>query len=966
MSLVTRIDLVSSIFRRYSNSARLGDLLVQAGVLSPPQLQEAVKHSRSKKLQIGQVLVMSGHLTPKDLQVALEAQSMLRDKTIDINVAVQCIKVARKIGASFADVLEDYDASAAKRARTGKLGELLVDAGIISQDQLSQAMEQGLNTGMPLGRMLVLNEAIQGEFLEKALDIQVRLRDEMLTREEAIQNLKDLAGVQSEEAPEPVEKPEKKKQIVRLGELLVMAGILSENDVMDALEWGLANQQPIGTVLVSQQLISQELLDAALFFQTCVKSEELDPLKACECLSEVFSTGVTPEEAIKEVTASDSIEAPEKPPIDYRTLVTMARVVSDEEIDKAFNITAHDAALIGKVLVLTGFMDVPTLQSTLRCYQMVSKGWLSPDDAIAALDYCLHQSNNSTPSFEQALRDLKWSPEGGLKMRGEKNLMRQTRENMAAMAGGKLAEKQSDQNEIESDSPAAVDKEALKTLLEEKAKQEAREKELAREAALKAEEEAKQKAEQEAKLKEEQAAKEASLPAEVISTEEEESKPVVALDTLLGPLREDSVEEKAPPSTENPLEQKEEAAKEKPRSLLESLGVKPVTKEPVVEEEIEEEAALLERNEEAPQEVEVATPPEPEETPPAEEEEKRPSLLAQLTGSDSVVAHTEETVGKIDSETETDTETDAAPPPREEESGGLGALLQGLGGNSDNESEQKPPKKMGGLLGGLIQKTSDEEEPEPEPVTKTEEKQEELVAEAVSAEALKGLSAEELLAQIEQGSIQHDSARGKKRKGRFAETIMPEAAKARQLASLIAKEPSMSASFDTATEDDDALGEAFERLAERHFEQGNYKEAQVIYERILVHKLNDLGPESDELIEDYNNLAMTLCIQKFFDRAEPFMKKAVSLYEKKEPKDPLAFADYLHSLGTIHYRMDKLEDAEEEFSRVLEIRKAMLDKDHEDIGRTLTDYARVVKKLGQAENAEAIYKKAKEILRRNS
>ena len=83
-------------------------------------------------------------------------------------------------------------------------------------------------------------------------------------------------------------------------------------------------------------------------------------------------------------------------------------------------------------------------------------------------------------------------------------------------------------------------------------------------------------------------------------------------------------------------------------------------------------------------------------------------------------------------------------------------------------------------------------------------------------------------------------------------------------------------------------------------------------------------------------------------------------------EDPLAFADYLHSLGTIHYRMDKLEDAEEEFSRVLEIRKAMLDKDHEDIGRTLTDYARVVKKLGQAENAEAIYKKAKEILRRNS
>ena len=286
---------------------------------------------------------------------------------------------------------------------------------------------------------------------------------------------------------------------------------------------------------------------------------------------------------------------------------------------------------------------------------------------------------------------------------------------------------------------------------------------------------------------------------------------------------------------------------------------------------------------------------------------------------------------------------------------------------------------MGGLLGNLIQKGPDTEEsapeptPEPEPVpvsVSVPAPEPESAPEPVKAEAetdpLKGLSAEELLAQIEQGSQQHDSAKGIKRKGRHADTIMPEAAKARQLAALIAKEPSAANKFAGLMLVPDALGEAFERLAERHFEQGNYKEAQVIYERILVHKLNDLGPESPDLIEDYNNLAMTLCIQKFFDKAEPFMKKAVALYEKKERKDPLAFADYLHSLGTIHYRLEKLEEAEDEFSRVLEIRKAMLDKDHEDIGRTLTDYAKVVKKLGQNENAEAIYKKAKEILKRNS
>ena len=859
---------MSSIFRRYSNSARLGDLLVQAGVLSPPQLQEAVKHSRSKKLQIGQVLVMSGHLTPKDLQVALEAQSMLRDHTIDINIAVQCIKVARKIGASFADVLEDYDASAAKRARTGKLGELLVDASIISQDQLSQAMEQGLNTGMPLGRMLVLNEAIQAEFLEKALDIQVRLRDEMLTREEAIKSLQELAGVEATAGKEEEKKPEKKKQIVRLGELLVMAGILSENDVMDALEWGLANQQPIGTVLVSQQLISQELLDAALFFQTCVKSDELDPLKACECLSEVFSTGVSPEEALKEVTDSATIEAPDKPPIDYRTLVKMARVVTDEDIDKAFDITAHDAALIGKVLVLTGFMDVPTLQATLRCYQMVSKGWLSPDDAIAALDYCLHQSQSASPSFEQALRDLKWSPESGLKMRGEKNLMKQTRENMAALSAGKL--------------------------------------------------------------------------------------------TAPEPVQEVEPEPEPIPVAREVVEEEEESVV--PKSLLAALAVKSMEEETVSQPEPEPEPETEPEPEPEPEPLKVEVPA----TPPTLD-----TLLGPLRNGEEPHPEPEpepesEQVQEQVEEIEEEKVPVAAVAREEETGGGLGALLQGLGGSSDESSRaDAPPKKMGGLLGNLIQKSAEPEEAEPGSM----QEQEPVKAEA-ETDALKGLSAEELLAQIEQGSQQqHDSAKGIKRKGRHADTIMPEAAKARQLAALIAKEPSAANKFAGAgagEQDEDALGEAFERLAERHIEQGNYKEAQVIYERILVHKLNDLGPESPDLIEDYNNLAMTLCIQKFFDRAEPFMKKAVTLYEKKEQKDPLAFADYLHSLGTIHYRLDKLEEAEDEFSRVLEIRKAMLDRDHEDIGRTLTDYAKVVKKLGQNENAEAIYKKAKEILKRNS
>ena len=51
--------------------------------------------------------------------------------------------------------------------------------------------------------------------------------------------------------------------------------------------------------------------------------------------------------------------------------------------------------------------------------------------------------------------------------------------------------------------------------------------------------------------------------------------------------------------------------------------------------------------------------------------------------------------------------------------------------------------------------------------------------------------------------------------------------------------------------------------------------------------------------------------------------------------------------------------------RVVSIRRESLEVDHEDIGRALADYAKVLKKLGKDESAEAIYKKAREILKKH-
>ncbi len=69
---------------KYPTDFLLGDLLVKAGVISDTQLDEAVKLAGNKHLHVGQMLIMAGYISPRDLQAAVDAQSMLRDRAVEL------------------------------------------------------------------------------------------------------------------------------------------------------------------------------------------------------------------------------------------------------------------------------------------------------------------------------------------------------------------------------------------------------------------------------------------------------------------------------------------------------------------------------------------------------------------------------------------------------------------------------------------------------------------------------------------------------------------------------------------------------------------------------------------------------------------------------------------------------------------------------------------------------------------
>jgi hypothetical protein len=166
---------------KYLTDIRLGDLLAKTGIVSAKQVNDAVKTAGNKNLHFGQILVLSGCLKLSDLSAGIEAQSAIRDRSIDSAAAGKALEKACREGMTFAEALQAVGADSAP-VPTNRLGGLIIDSGLLTAQQCKSALDKSLSTGLPLGRILVTNNLLTEDLLDYLLEIQLRIRDDLLTR----------------------------------------------------------------------------------------------------------------------------------------------------------------------------------------------------------------------------------------------------------------------------------------------------------------------------------------------------------------------------------------------------------------------------------------------------------------------------------------------------------------------------------------------------------------------------------------------------------------------------------------------------------------------------------------------------------------------------------------------------------------------------------------------------------------
>ncbi len=184
---------------------RLGELLVRAGLLSPPQLERALAEQASRNRKLGELLVQMGVVDGFELDAVLALQEDVQSGRLEPLV----------------------------RSLQGRLGAILLSSSAVDAGQLERAMREQARSGGLLGDILVQQGALDRRALEGALAFQRSL-------------------------------PRPKVERLRIGRMLVDGGVISQSVLDEAIERQRRSGKRLGEALVESGAVAPDVLAAFL------------------------------------------------------------------------------------------------------------------------------------------------------------------------------------------------------------------------------------------------------------------------------------------------------------------------------------------------------------------------------------------------------------------------------------------------------------------------------------------------------------------------------------------------------------------------------------------------------------------------------------------------------------------------------------------------------------------------------
>jgi tetratricopeptide (TPR) repeat protein len=399
------------MFNVDTKAIKIGDLLVELGLVSQKDLNEALQIGKDTGLPIGRVLTMSAFISEAQFQAAVQGQSLLKDGIVGMDAVKKAVELVSSQGLTPEEAFTKIGMPRDMEVRSAKLGDLLLAAGFVTPEQVEAALAQSGITGLPLGRLLVLSGILSESLLTSALNAQVLIRDGRVTKDQAIEGLRN---VKKRQVPIEAALSEKgfyalpNSPTVRLGELLTQANIVSSSEVMNSIEMGLINDKQLGQVLLEMDRIKEDILSYALELQGQVESEGVTVAEAIEELIRASREGIKKITPAKEAPKPAPTPAAPKESITLVKFLKSMRCINEENITAALQTALRDNAIFAKLLIMGNIVDQITIDRAQEIHGMLENQVVNLERASILFDLCKRKNIG----VKEAMEEMSWQQQG--------------------------------------------------------------------------------------------------------------------------------------------------------------------------------------------------------------------------------------------------------------------------------------------------------------------------------------------------------------------------------------------------------------------------------------------------------------------------------------------------------------------------------------------------------------------------
>lgn len=290
--------------RTTNTTNELGRLLIDAGIITEMVLEQGLRQSVENDLPLGRCLVLSRVITANFLASALTAQVLFRDGKISYDQAINGLRASAKKAQPIEDSLQESGAYASEKGKV-KVGDLLAQAGIVSEADKATAVERGLSEGMPVGEVFVQSGMISPSVLDESLKLQEMVNNGQMSslQAAAILNQANARNVPMEAVIQ--EKSNSKDEVAKVNKVIYL---VRKAELLNRDEWKkmeiLASQMNVtyGEVIYSRDLLPRKLLDAVFQGQKLIEDDLITEGHLVKVLRAVRDTKVEFSVALKTVS----------------------------------------------------------------------------------------------------------------------------------------------------------------------------------------------------------------------------------------------------------------------------------------------------------------------------------------------------------------------------------------------------------------------------------------------------------------------------------------------------------------------------------------------------------------------------------------------------------------------------------------------------------------------------------------